>query len=107
MIKLDPASMQAVQIHQTKMKGISCAGCASLFLALLIGCGSARPNGMNFVWNTSTGNWRLATNWTPNGVPGVTAGFGDSALIGTGGTTGANVTYDVGQQNLGNLVLNA
>ncbi|NDQ56386.1 MAG: PEP-CTERM sorting domain-containing protein [Acidipila sp.] len=81
-----------------------------ILLAGFLGAGScagAFANGINFAWNNGTGNWSSAGNWSPNGVPGVNAGFGDSALIGAGNSTGADVTYDVGQQNLGTLTLNA
>jgi hypothetical protein len=41
-------------------------------------------------WNTTSGSWSTATDWTPNGVPAA----GDSILIEVNDSAGRTVTYD-------------
>jgi hypothetical protein len=70
----------------------------SLLLATLGLVGSAagvRAQVINSAWNGGTGNWSVATDWTPNGVPN------------NGGGSVYNVTIDSGGTDLVSLDLNA
>ena len=58
-----------------------------------------------YKWSTAaSGNWSLASNWTPNGVPG--AAGGDTATINALGPN-YTVTYDEPTENLNALTINS
>ena len=66
-----------------------------LALALAGGAVRARAGTINTAWNGGTGNWNVATDWTPNGVPN------------NGGGNAYNVTTDSGGTDLVSLNINA
>src|SRR5260370_26716819 len=65
-----------------------------LLMVMLAIVGSAigvHAGTINSSWNGGTGNWNVATDWTPNGVPN------------NGGGNVFNVTNDSGGKGLGTL----
>lgn len=71
------------------------AGLLVAMLALLGSATSVRAGTITSVWNGGTGNWSVATDWTPNGVPN------------NGGVNVYNVAISSAGTNLLSLGLNA
>jgi hypothetical protein len=55
----------------------------------------------SYTWNGGSGDWSVAGNWTPNGVPGAS----DTATVNSGGVT-LNADTTAGTLNLGGGTLN-
>lgn len=58
----------------------------------------------NYKWNVGNGGWGTATNWLPNGIPGV----GDSVVIDNGSVVTISANLTIGSlkvQNIGSALL--
>src|SRR4051812_35320824 len=55
-----------------------------LAAVILLGCGftlgRSHCQAASFTWNSGSGDWSVASNWTPNGVPGPN----DAATVSSG-----------------------
>ncbi len=70
------------------------AGLAAAVVGLVTG---PRAPALEYIWNTTTGNWTESAKWTPNGTPGAT----DTAWLGKTGTTAQVVTLLANQDVMG------
>ncbi len=69
----------------------------AIALLLLLVIGNTVADSATITWtNTSGGNWSVATNWSPNQVPGIS----DTALITNSGTYTVTNTTVVGVSNV-------